>query len=224
MAIRWLETASISVRHAAWDEGFDIDRYGDYSEEVRKTVKSKSINSLLRLLDGKWEDARSIIPKQDRGKISEVFESAKRGIYIISLEHGFSVSYPKGDSHVLYIGKGAIRSRLRLHLINSLFDFSRSLKDIEFKFYFCEPKKAGYSSYYHDLETDLLNKFKDAFGSTDLPYPLLNYNAGRNHDKEHEHGDGWSRPLANNGRKYKWAIKPTRHAGWPKKLRDPEGK
>lgn len=216
MAIQWVETADLSIRQSAREVGFDIAQFENFPKDVQETVKSRSINRLIKSLDTIWLENLGLLPNS----ASKSFREINRGIYILTLSNNLCVQYPKDVSRVLYIGKGAVRLRLDSHFKNSLFDFSRSLKDIDFKFYFCEPKKQKSLHYYHDFETDLLNRFREKYGDRNQLYPLLNYNAGRSHDNAHTHGSGWDNPLKNYKKKYTWILKPTTHANWPKKLRD----
>ena len=219
MAFEWIRTDEIDFNMAARIEGFNLGMYEDYPKEVQETIKSRTINRIIKTLDYEWENKVYCHPNKNR--FSSKFSDVKRGIYVLSLSSGFAIEYPKGVSNVIYIGKGSSRGRIKSHLKTSLFDLYRSLNGINFRFHFSEPKKQKSPQYYEDVETDLLNEFREIYGDDDeLRYPILNYNSGRQHNKAHDHGKNWKAPLKNSGSKFNWEIRPTRKSGWPKKLRD----
>jgi hypothetical protein len=215
MTLRWVKTRDLNINLAARKAGFDLNMFDSYPKDIQKSVKSRTINKMNSWLDDEWRKIR-----ENATKSSKRFSDISKGIYVMSLASGFAVQYPLNKSSVIYIGKGAIKNRLDAHFKSSLFDLYRSLHGANFCFHFCEPKRQKAANYYGDVETDLLYKFQELFGDDQRPYPLLNYNSGRTHKYDHDHGRNWHTPLKNSGARYRWVLSPTAVAGWPKKLRD----
>lgn len=201
--INWIISQPIDARRAAQDVGFSIDRLHAFNPAMQKSLKSKTISEILRLLDDDWEDQR-----EDKRwtQLTPKLSSVKRGAYILCLDRGLCVNYGSKKSRVLYIGKGAIRQRLKIHLQHKLLEMFEALPGLKFRVWMTEPKKAGSIDYWHEFEADLLNNFSVLYGSGSDIKPLFNKNKAPAHDRKHKHPKDWNRALLNKGAKYKWAL------------------
>lgn len=192
--IDWTALKGQSLAKAAREAGYDLTMFDQYPVTVQDTLKFHSIRNVLENLSSDYEFATD-----------EILKDVRQGVYVICLSDPFTVQYGSKRSNVIYIGRGAILSRLKVHFENSLFDVMMSLAGANFDFYLAEPDENKEEGYFKQLEHDLLEYFHEHVG--DGKYPLLNKNAGTNLDLEL--GAGWNKPIKGSGKKPTWAITPT---------------
>ena len=181
------------------DVGFDLAVYDYYPSEVKDEVKRLSINAALKSLRDDFED-----------QTGDKLKTISHGVYVIRLASGMSVEYSKGHSPVLYIGQGAVESRLKAHYHFKLFDFMRSLGSVNFDFYVCEPWKKYHrdGDYHQQVEYDLISDFATTYGGIeDSGFPLMNKIKGSNKDIEATE-TWWRKPLKRSGSKINWILRP----------------
>jgi len=216
--VGWIISHGISIREAAERVGFKVEKLDDFSAATQREFKAAVVNSIVKDLDDEWEEQQP-----QHSNFSKSFAQITSGIYVLCLDGGLCVKYAKGDSRVLYIGKGKIRQRIKSHLELKLLDFFLQIPGIRFRFYMTEPKKPGPggNEYFHDFEHDLLEEFSRLYGGGpgEKYWPMLNKNAGRAHTNQHTHKQGWKLPLKNTKAGYVWSLSP-RTVKPPPKLED----
>lgn len=204
--ISWTVAGPLSVYDEARDLGFDIRKFDRQDEEVQSAVRKASIDRIMKKIRNEWDSNSS----------KHSFSDVKNGVYVISISDGFGVQYKGGESEVMYIGRGAISNRLRSHLHNWIFDMSRSLMDVSFKFYMTTVGDGRSVESFKDLEHYMLDDFHRRFEEK----PLLNKVAGREGHIDHEFVGSWSKPFDNRGKSYLWSIRPTPKNDWFKTFDD----
>jgi hypothetical protein len=170
------------------------------SKDIREQINQKIRNSILSDLDDIYLEERDKL-------LSDIYQ----GVYVITLSDNLSIDYNGKPSKVLYIGRGKIRERIKMHISTWIYNFYDSLQDISFDIWMTEIKVNGSKDAYKEVESDLLGHFKNKFGS----YPLQNSISGKYHEKIHDYHDDWNLPLRNpkdiqNG----WSIKPLNKNPW----------
>lgn len=206
--VKWVRTDLISVSDQARDLGFDLRKFDQQDEDVRAAVRKASIDRVVREVRETWDDAAD--PKAKR------FSDVRNGVYAISVGDGFGVKYAGGVSEVMYIGRGVFSNRIRSHLHNWIFDMSRSLRDVSFRFYMGSIGDKRSPESFKDFEHFLLDQFREKFGEK----PLLNKYAGREGRIAHEFNGDWNAPINNRGKNYQWEIRPTEKNAWFKYYED----
>src|SRR5260221_1607583 len=203
----WIVSRGISMREAAQQAGFEIDRLKDFQQRTQLELRRLTVTAIVEWLDEDWGEKRDNSPTKF-GRFSDRLADVVRGVYVLCLDRGLCVSYEGGNSKVLYVGKGAIRSRIKSHLEQKLLEFFLEVPGLTFQFWMIEPRKKAYAAYYHDFVTDLLWDFSKKYGSdgSSKYLPLLNKNEGRQHHKNHAHPVGWNTPLKNTKANYKCAL------------------
>lgn len=207
--VQWATTGLISVYDEARDLGFDLRKFDHQDFEVQASVRKASIDRVMGKIKTAWDqnhDSRS--PQR--------FSEVKNGVYVISIGEGFGVGYSGGTSEVMYIGRGVFSNRLRSHLHNWIFDMSRSLRDVPFRFYMSAIGDRRSPESFKDFEHFLLDRFREKFEEK----PLINKIKGRAGHIDHEYGGSWKTPLDNRGKKYLWTIRPTERNDWFKPYED----
>jgi hypothetical protein len=200
--IKWVTCQGISIREIALRCGFNlsaIDLNGakaQYNElvkyEVAKAIFEKLCEAWSSYSDKKLADIR-------------------QGVYIISFSGNICVDYQKGQSPVIYIGKGRIQSRISEYLKRWIAHISESLQDMQMDISMVEITVRRPAVTCEEVESDLLEKFKEKYGS----YPLLNRRRGIERDNCHTYSRRFLQPL--NGRrtmKRGWAIRPMPGNPW----------
>lgn len=208
--VAWKTTRLISVFEEARALGFDLRKYDDLHVDVQVILKRATVARVLQIIRDTWDQAVSDTTNKNW------FAEVTSGVYVISIGQGFGVTYGEQCSEVMYIGRGAIASRLRSHLHNWIFDMSKSLRDVPFKFYMEEFSDQRSKDAFKDFEHWLLERFHDKFGEK----PLVNKIGGREGRIEHSFGGNCAAPLNNNGKSYLWQIRPTRKNRWFKPVAD----
>ena len=194
MPIEWTIVKNQSLALAAREAGYDLTMYEEYPQAVQETLRYHSIKNALYNLCSDFEDIKE-----------KALYDVKQGVYVICLSDPFTVRYECAMSNVIYIGRGAISSRLKAHFENSLFDVMMSLAGANFDFYLAEPADKNEEGYFKQLEHDLLANFRAKIGGDS--YPLLNKNAGSSQGLRL--GAGWNLPLKASGKRPTWAIQAT---------------
>ena len=201
--VGWTKSKPISIRDCANTCGFNlmtIDLLRLPSDQ-RRWIEQNIVNGILADLDKQWEED---------GWDTALCDVTK-GIYTITLAGGLCVDYEKGQSQVVYIGKGHIRKRIRNHLTNWVTHFSESLHDIKFRFWMTEIKVLGSANAFKEVEADLIDKFWEKYGA----YPISNSKSGDDHNKDHYYNREWTAPLQNEPFvKSGWSIKPMPDNEW----------
>jgi hypothetical protein len=193
--VNWWKIKDQSLARAAREAGFDLAVYEDYSEATRTELKSRAIKISMENI------------RQDFLELTDrELDSVKQGVYVICLSLPFTVTYPGGNSEIIYIGRGSINSRLKMHYERSLFRLMRSLAGTNFDFYLTEPKHHTSDGYFKHIEYLLLERFKNSTG--DGRYPILNKNAGSDQGAATV-GKGWDKPLKQSGknRSGRWRLR-----------------
>lgn len=212
---KWVISKNISMREAAEWVGFKFERLSDFSRPTQGELKAAVIKSIIDDLDYEWNEQAAKIRN-----FSKQLSNVDRGIYVLCLDGGLCVNYEKGNSRIIYIGKGRIKQRIKSHLEKKLMSFFLKIPGLQFRFYMTEPKKNGPNSamYYHDFEHDLLLEFKRVYGGTkgSDQWPIFNKNAGRSHSNNHSHKSGWTLPLKNTNAGYIWSLGPITVKSSPK--------
>lgn len=204
--ITWTTTSPVSVYDEARDLGFDIRKLDQQDEEVQAAVRKASIDKIMKKIRDEW----------DRNSSKHSFSEVKNGVYVISISDGFGVDYKGGISEVMYIGRGVFSNRIRSHLHNWIFDMSRSLREVSFKFYMTSVGDGRSSESFKDFEHFMLDQFFSKFKEK----PLINKVSGREGHIDHEYNGNWNKPFDNRGKNYLWSIKPTPKNDWFKTFDD----
>ncbi|WP_157076495.1 hypothetical protein [Brevundimonas vesicularis] len=207
--IQWARSDLISVSDEARDLGFDLRKFDRQDDEVQASVRKASIDRVMQKVREAWDEAQE---ERKPKRFSEV----RNGVYVISIGDGFGVSYAKGVSEVMYIGRGVFSNRIRSHLHNWIFDMSRSLRDVSFRFYMGAIGDGRNVDAFKDFEHFLLDEFRAKFGEK----PLVNKYAGREGHIDHQYNGEWNAPLDNRGKRYLWSIRPTERNAWFKYYED----
>lgn len=206
--IEWEQVDGVSIRKAARSIGFDIEEIEGFSEPLSGTLVRKTRTQVIYQLTDYYYYKRAT----DLRNV--------RGVYVISLADNIFVDYGnKKISPVIYIGQGNVKTRLSTHFQGPLFDFSRTLNDVNFKIHIGQAIAAGRGRTYVDAEFKLIEYFENNFGHK----PLLNCNRGQNTGRNYTWKTGWNKPLKNAGRvgSCRWTIKPylgCRGEKWYKEL------
>jgi len=210
--VNWAITDLISVSEEARDLGFDLRKFDQQPEDVQAFVRKATIDRVVHQVRNAWRDAYG-----DSGPTSDRdFNAVKRGVYVICIGEGFGVSYEDGCSEVMYIGRGIIANRLRSHLNNWIFDMSRSLRDVPFRFYMELVGDGRSPNAFKDFEHFLLDQFSTKFGEK----PLVNKIHGRQGHIAHSFTGDWKKPLDGRGKRHLWEIRPTDKNRWFKEYED----
>lgn len=211
IAIAWSETAPISIFEEARNLGFDLRKYDRQPGEVQAAMKKATVDRVVAMIREAWRESfdNEYAPSQD-------FNAIRNGVYVISIGDGFAVKYEGGCSEVMYIGRGRIASRLRSHLANWIFDMSRSLRDVSFRFYMEAVGDGRSKTAFKDFEHHLLDQFMGKFSEK----PLINKIHGREGHILHSFSGDWKRPFDNRGKAYMWEIRPSKRNNWFKEYRD----
>ncbi len=207
--VQWATTGLISVYDEARDLGFDLRKFDRQEPEVRASVRKASIDRVMGKIKTGWDQG------QDR-RSPQRFSDVKNGVYVISIGDGFGVAYKGGASEVMYIGRGIFSNRLRSHLHHWIFDMSRSLRDVPFRFYMSAIGDKRSPESFKDFEHFLLDEFRAKFDEK----PLVNKIQGRAGHIDHEYAGNWKAPLDNRGKRYLWTIRPTEKNNWFKPYED----
>jgi hypothetical protein len=210
LKINWKVTRPISLFEEAQGLGFDLRKYDQQGDDVQSSIKKATVSKALKIIKQTWDSG--VEDKHNKSWFSDV----KGGVYVISIGHGFGVNYKTGCSEVMYIGRGSISTRLRSHLQNWIFDMSRSLRDVPFRFYMEEFGDGRSPNAFKDFEHWLLEEFSSKFGEK----PLLNKIAGREGTIDHSFEGRCSAPLDNRGKTFLWQIRPSEKNQWFKPVAD----
>lgn len=210
IAVDWKQTKSISVFDEARNIGFDLAKFDDLHEDIQSSLKKAVVSRAVRIIKETWD--REVEKKNSKNWFADV----RNGVYVISIGHGFGVNYNRNCSEIMYIGRGNLGNRLRSHLHHWIFDMSRSLKDVPFKFYMEEFDDGRSPDAFKDFEHWLLESFHEKFGEK----PLLNKIAGREGTIDHSFTGNCSSPLDNRGKKFLWEIRPSKKNTWFKPVAD----
>ena len=209
--VQWSKTELFSISDVSRELGFDLRRYDHHPETVQTFMRKATIDRVIEQSRQCWRDDFGGEPTPDRD-----FNRVKNGVYVISIGDGFGVKYRDGCSEVMYIGRGDIANRLRSHLMNWIFDMSRSLRDVSFRFYMERIGDQRSPDAFKDFEHHLLEEFSGKFGEK----PLVNKIHGRAGRILHAYSGDWNAPLDNRGKAYQWEIRPTQRNAWFKEFAD----
>ena len=145
------------------------------------------------------------------------FSKVKKGVYVISLASNIAIDYDGKNSQVLYIGRGALKQRFSAHLKKWVPAITSSIYDFGLYFWMTEIKKQGNAHLFKEVESDLIEAFRDEFRTL----PLQNSINGKSHNKFHNYENGWKKPFWRSQRlKNGWAIKPLENNPWAMKFDD----
>jgi hypothetical protein len=199
----WTKTKSINIREYASCFVFNkptID-LSSLSTNRRNWIEKEIVSCILEDLDETWE--------QDQWE-TPLFK-VNKGVYVITLSGNICIQYPNKESQVVYIARGKIRSRIKIHLTNWVTHFSESLHDIKFQIWMTQIKIPGAPNAFKDVEADLIEIFEEEYGDI----PIQNSKGGNYHNKDHNYNAEWKSPLKvdpsiNSG----WCIKPMPDNEW----------
>ncbi len=211
LTVNWKTTQLISVFEEAQKLGFDLRKYETQHEDIQHLIKKATIDRVMKIIAKAWDEW-----EDENHHKKSYFSGVKNGVYVISIGGGFGVRYKKASSEVMYIGRGIISNRLRSHLQNWIFEMSRSLRDVPFKFYMEEFKDARSKDAFKDFEHHLLEQFNDKYQEK----PLLNKIAGREGSIIHDYKGNSRAPLRNVGKNYLWEVRPSAKNRWFKPVAD----
>ena len=207
VTVKWVTLTGYSISDQLKHEGLSFDGF----DIIERSIPGGAKKVRQKVVAGLAKDLRSECLEQELGDIQKI----QHGCYCISLAGGFSLDYQLGSSPVLYVGSGAVYSRMKSHLTGKLFDFAQALQSIPLTFSFCDldEQLGDASSAQRDLEQALLSKFSASF---DASLPLLNANNAKSVVSEIKFATGWDRPLqGKKGKKtLEWLIKPADSANW----------
>ena len=191
--VDWTKTEPLSIREYGSYCGFNLSTIDllNLSTERRDWVEKEVVSCILEELDATW------IKDQWETSLSKV----AKGVYVIKLSGSICIHYPNKESQVIYIGRGKIRNRIKIHLTNWVTHFSESLHDIKFQIWMTEIKVPGSPNAFKDVEANLLEIFEEEYG--DLP--IQNSKGGNYHNKDHNYNAEWKIPLKND---------PSINSGW----------
>ncbi len=196
---KWHSVKEQSLAVFARNAGFDLAMYRDYSEDVQDELRKRAVKEAMAEIEYACEDK------------GFDFSGVKKGVYVITLSNPLSIQYFHRKSKVIYIGRGAIKDRIKSHFENKLFDFMLTLNGADFDFHFAKPALAGTPDYFKHVEHLMLEYFMVQYGGLDNEvrrYPILNKYAGS--DKSYRGGDDWwKQPLKACGTPPLWELKPT---------------
>jgi len=200
--IEWVKLNGYNLAWSAREAGFDISVFEDYKPKVQKLVKQYTILEAIRYLKEEYED-----------ETEDPLDEVSSGVYVIRLEQNFTVQYPKGNSPIIYIGRGQVDGRIKDHFKQKLFPLMESLSGVHFDFWIANPKRGGRGrtaeDYHKQLEYELLEEFGQRFGGDTYYYPILNKNKGT--DCKFALGLNWDEPLRGDSRQNAWILTPTKH-------------
>jgi len=209
--IGWAETALISVFEEARHLGFDLRKFDAQTEDVQAAVKKATVDRIICIVREAWRASYD----HEYGA-GQDFNDIRNGVYVISMGDGFAVKYIGGCSEIMYIGRGVIANRIRSHLFNWIFDMSRSLRDVPFRFYMETVGDGRSKGAFKDFEHHLLEQFSKKFQEK----PLVNKIHGREGHITHSFSGNWKRPLDGRGKNYLWEIRPSKRNSWFKEYKD----
>ena len=215
ITLNWAQSDVININQSAREFGFDLEwlEYATLKPSLQQQIQDKVVGYVLETLEECWSEAR----------ISDTpFKDVTKGVYVISLGRGLFVDYAlagktkrrdshaRGQSPVIYIGRGRLQTRLKAHLSRWLGDFSYSLQGVALEFWMTEVKLRGSRNAFCDVEHDLLQKFFKRHGC----YPLQNSISGTRTVRTHSYTEGWDSPLQRSANGKGWAIAPLAKNPW----------
>ncbi|MCX7286521.1 MAG: hypothetical protein NTW20_02895 [Rhodobacterales bacterium] len=206
IAVNWVTLAGYSISQQLKHEGISFDAF----DIIERSIAGGAKKVRQKIVAGLAKDLRAECLEQELGDIQKV----QHGCYCISLSGGFSLDYAGGSSPVLYIGSGAVYSRMKSHLSGKLFDFAEALQSIPLAFSFCDLDDLdNATSLQRELEQSLLSKFATTI---DPSLPLLNAKNAKSGASSTRFVTGWDKPLQKKKGKstLEWLIKPSDSANW----------
>ena len=141
-------------------------------------------------------------------------ESLARSVYVIRLAGPFLISYPKGPSPVIYIGKGQFRNRISAHR-TWIRDFFDHLKHAQFEIRYCIPRVKNNLGIEKEVEAYLIHRFIERYGMLPINNKVLS-----NTNVYHQFIPANSLDKAisiGSGNKPHWEVCPLRSNPWFKK-------
>jgi len=211
--IKWVRTEyPIKLGEFAKEFGVDITTLAEHNVnpfEVFSWLETKVRGRILEEVACQWDDNKP-------GNFSE-FGKVKKGVYVITLASNIAIDYGGKNSQVLYIGRGALKERFSAHLKKWIPAITNSIYDFGLVFWMTEIKKQGNADLFKEVESDLIESFRDEFRTL----PLQNSINGKGHNKYHTYENGWKTPFKRSHRlKNGWAIKPLANNPWAMKFDD----
>ncbi|MEH6550071.1 MAG: hypothetical protein V7744_08815 [Pseudomonadales bacterium] len=206
--IKWSCCEDLSIRESALDCGFNLStlNLSGLSKDRSKWIVDEVTKYILDAIESCWED--------DNPRIK--FGDVKNGIYVISFGGNMCIGYENGESQVLYIGQGKIKSRLKKHLRSWVMNFSESLQDMCLTFNMAKVVVRNSRTPHKEVESDFIEKFIEKFGEK----PILNSIRGVSHNKYHKYTRASSRPLhKKQGVSYGWKMSPMPKNDWFRELK-----
>jgi len=207
--IKWSCCEDISIRDSALNCGFNLStlNISGLSEDKSKWIVDVVTKYILDIIESSWEENSSRIK----------FGDVKNGVYVISLGGNMCIGYEEGESQVLYIGQGKIKSRLKSHLRNWIMHFSESLQDMCLTFNMAKVVVKNSQTPHEEVEADFIERFIDKFGEK----PILNSIRGKNHNKYHEYDRRSLSPLhKKQGISYGWRMSPMPKNDWFREIKN----
>jgi hypothetical protein len=135
-----------------------------------------------------------------------------RAVYVIRMTGDFLIAYEKGNSPVLYIGRGYLNQRLAAHIKNWRHEVRRFGSGVGGEIRVASPRRKKRQDFYKNVEADLLGQFANRYDS--LPFFNRRYEkkyGGRIHSYQREESKAMRGAIMiGKGYRPKWALKPTR--------------
>ena len=202
----WVHLDGYSISDQISREGLSFGAFNIIERSIvggAKKVRQKVVAGLAK-------DLRAECLEKELGDIQKI----QCGCYCISLDGGFSLDYTNGSSPVLYVGSGAVYSRMKSHLAGKLFEFAEALQSIPLRFWFCDlGQNNDPATLQRELEQALLDKFSNL---VDPALPLLNSKNAKAQSDSSKFPIGWDKPLQKKKGKntLEWLLKPADSANW----------
>jgi hypothetical protein len=119
-------------------------------------------------------------------------------VYFVRLSPPFQIAYGKGDSPLIYIGRGAIKQRWSKHRTNWMNPLGRWLPGARYEVWLFEDDRNT------EIETDGLSLFSESYGRL----PLANKQGSGAWVRKHNYDESFTQ-VAEADRRYWWALRPT---------------
>jgi len=201
--IHWTKTEPINIGEYASCFIFNSSTIDllSLSGDRRDWIEKEIVSCLLEKLDATWE----------KHQWDTALSKFHKGVYVVTLADNICIKYERGYSHVVYIGKGQIRDKIKNHIKHWFTQFTQSLHDINFQIWLTEIKVPGAPNAFKDVEADLLEIFEKEYGGL----PIQNSKGGNYHKKDHNYNAEWKQPLkVDPSIKKGWCIAPMPDNEW----------
>ncbi len=124
----------------------------------------------LNFVEALTEEGRLLrkLRKQLRDALAEqgfAPDDLRRCVYIVRMRGPVLVAYPRGNSPVLYVGRGDAPGRLANHLGRWLHAVHKFGSGVDVELRICVPRRRGRRDFFKCVEGDLIHWFQQRYGS-----------------------------------------------------------